>query len=193
MLLSTQAIPRSAECNSAIQQIANLRYGSGRHDARQSGKPNTLQTPAIKICVVQRGVIEFPTVSRNKRIPINGGQSFEQNPFCDLSSVGLPEAPDVAPDPGGGTLAASPASRKNRGRVDILRQTAHRGGKTVTVVTGFVGIGAPEKEKLLKAMQKACGTGGTLKEGRIELQGDNRAEVARILSEAGFRPVFAGG
>jgi translation initiation factor 1 len=77
--------------------------------------------------------------------------------------------------------------------VDILRQTAHRRGKTVTVVTGFVGIGLPEKQKLAKAMQQACGTGGTVKEGRIEIQGDKRTEVARILSEAGFRPVFAGG
>jgi translation initiation factor 1 len=63
----------------------------------------------------------------------------------------------------------------------------------VTVVSGFVGIGLPEKEDLAKAMQRACGTGGTVKEGRIEIQGDKRAEVARILTEAGFRPVFAGG
>jgi translation initiation factor 1 len=42
-------------------------------------------------------------------------------------------------------------------------------------------------------MQKACGSGGTVKEGRIEIQGDQRAEVARILTEAGFQPVFAGG
>jgi translation initiation factor 1 len=82
---------------------------------------------------------------------------------------------------------------KDRGRVDILRQTAHRGGKTVTVVKNFVGIGLPEKEQLAKQMQKACGCGGTVKEGRIEIQGDKRNEVARILTEAGFRPVFAGG
>ena len=88
---------------------------------------------------------------------------------------------------------ATPALRKNRGRVDILRQTAHRGGKTVTVITNFVGIGLPEKEKLAKQMQKACGTGGTVKDGRIEIQGDKRNEAARILTEAGFRPVFAGG
>jgi translation initiation factor 1 len=77
--------------------------------------------------------------------------------------------------------------------VDIIRQTAGRGGKTVTVVKGFVGIGLPEKEQLAKAMQRACGTGGTVKNGQIEIQGDKRAEVAHILTEANFRPVFAGG
>jgi translation initiation factor 1 len=83
--------------------------------------------------------------------------------------------------------------KKSRGRVDIIRQTAHRGGKTVTVVSGFVGIGLPEKEALAKAMQRACGTGGTVKDGKIEIQGDRRETVAQILTEAGFRPVFAGG
>src|SRR5215472_4053338 len=82
---------------------------------------------------------------------------------------------------------------RNRGRVDIQRQTAHRGGKTVTVVANFKGIGLPEKESLAREMQKACGTGGTVKDGRIEIQGDKRDEVARILTKAGFQPVFAGG
>jgi len=82
---------------------------------------------------------------------------------------------------------------KNRGRVDITRQTAGRGGKTVTVVSGFVGIGLPEKESLAKKMQRACGAGGTVKDGRIEIQGDKREQVAKILAAAGFRPVFAGG
>lgn len=111
---------------------------------------------------------------------------FGQNPFDKLSAEGLPPGPSQ-PD-----LPPSKA-KKSRGRVDILRQTAHRGGKTVTVVTNFVGIGLVEKEKLAKQMQKACGTGGTVKDGRIEIQGDKRKEVARILEEAGFRPVFAGG
>jgi translation initiation factor 1 len=115
---------------------------------------------------------------------------FGQNPFANLNSEGLPPGPEPSV---GGPGKPAPTAKKNRGRVDIIRQTAHRGGKTVTVVTGFVGIGLPEKEKLAKAMQKACGTGGTVKEGRIEIQGDRRTEVARILTEAGFRPVFAGG
>ena len=89
--------------------------------------------------------------------------------------------------------ANSEAPRKSRGRVDIIRQTAGRGGKTVTVVKNFAGIGLPEKEQLAREMQKACGAGGTVKEGRIEIQGDKRDEVARVLTRAGFRPVFAGG
>jgi translation initiation factor 1 len=108
------------------------------------------------------------------------------NPFAGLDSAGLPPGPQDEPAP-------TEPPRKSRGRVDIIRQKAGRGGKTVTVVTNFVGIGLPEKEKLAKEMQKSCGTGGTVKEGRIEIQGDKREEVARILTKAGFRPVFAGG
>ncbi len=107
------------------------------------------------------------------------------NPFAALKSDGLP--------PGQSDSAPPEPARKSRGRVDIIRNKAGRGGKTVTVVTNFVGIGLPEKEKLAKEMQKSCGVGGTVKEGRIEIQGDKREEVARILTKAGFRPVFAGG
>ena len=92
----------------------------------------------------------------------------------------------------GPAQAAKPEPR-NRGRVDITREKGGRGGKTVTVVDGFTGIGLPEKEQLVKKMRGACGCGGTVKEGRIEIQGDQRDTVARILTEAGFRPVFAGG
>jgi translation initiation factor 1 len=77
--------------------------------------------------------------------------------------------------------------------VDIRRETGNRGGKTVTVIDGFVGIGLPEKESLAKKMRNACGCGGTVKDGAIEIQGDQREKIAAILSEAGFRPVMAGG
>ncbi|MCS5589619.1 MAG: translation initiation factor, partial [Candidatus Thioglobus sp.] len=50
-----------------------------------------------------------------------------------------------------------------------------------------------EKKELARKMQKACSVGGTVKEGRIEIQGDKREEVKRILIKAGFKPVFAGG
>ena len=120
--------------------------------------------------------------------PPSDDPKFIHNPFGELTSEGLPPGPETLPGE-----STSPARKKSRGRVDIVRQTAHRGGKTVTVVSGFLGISLAEKQQLAKAMQKACGTGGTVKEGRIEIQGDKRNEVARILTEAGFKPVFAGG
>jgi translation initiation factor 1 len=83
--------------------------------------------------------------------------------------------------------------RKSRGRVDIRREKGGRGGKTVTVIDGFVGIGQPEKEQLARKIRAACGCGGTVKDGAIEIQGDQRETISRILSEAGFRPVWAGG
>jgi translation initiation factor 1 len=63
----------------------------------------------------------------------------------------------------------------------------------VTVAKNFVGIGLPEKEALCKKMRAAAGCGGTIKDGAIEIQGDQREAVVRILREAGFRPVMAGG
>lgn len=105
-------------------------------------------------------------MSRNKRLHIDGGQSFVPNPFAALRHEGLPSGGETSPAEAGRRSAEEgPRPQKNRGRVDIIRQTAHRGGKTVTVVSGFTGIGLPEKESLAKTMQKACGTGGTVKEG----------------------------
>jgi len=127
-------------------------------------------------------------MSAHERVPTDGGNTFGHNPFDALSSEGLPQGPESSP-----ALAVPQTKQKNRGRVDIVRQKAGRGGKTVTVVKNFVGIGLPEKEQLAKAIQKACGTGGTVKNGQIEIQGDKRTEAAQILSQAGFRPVFAGG
>jgi translation initiation factor 1 len=130
-------------------------------------------------------------MSATDKVPTDGGQSLGQNPFDALSGAGLPAAPQATAPHGGKAPPAVPA--KNRGRVDIKRTTAGRGGKTVTVVAGFVGIGLPEKESLAKKMRNACGCGGTVKDGDIEIQGDQRDKIAQILAEAGFRPVFAGG
>ena len=129
-------------------------------------------------------------MSNQGKVSTDGGQGLGQNPFAALSAAGLPVVPVR---PGSATPAPVQAPAKNRGRVDIKRTTAGRGGKTVSLVTGFVGIGLPEKESLAKKMRAACGCGGTVKDGDIEIQGDQRETVARILTEAGFRPVMAGG
>ena len=128
-------------------------------------------------------------MSADGKIPTDGGQGLGSNPFASLSGVGLPAG---SPQPIRNPHSPIP-NQKNRGRVDIKRTTAGRGGKTVTLVTGFVGIGLPEKESLAKRMRNACGCGGTVKDGDIEIQGDQREKIAQILTAAGFRPVFAGG
>jgi translation initiation factor 1 len=125
---------------------------------------------------------------KKTRIPTGGKSTTWTSPFAALRNMDLPSAPNIT-----SREVAPAAPQKNRGRVNIIRHTAHRGGKTVTVVTGFTGIGLTEMERLAKEMQKACGAGGTVKEGRIEIQGDQRESVARILANAGFRPVWAGG
>ncbi len=134
------------------------------------------------------------------KISTDGGQG--------LSGAGLPAGAETGQnkkttEPRRSTGDAGPQSirnpqsairnEKSRGRVDIRRETGGRGGKTVTVIDGFVGIGLPEKEQLAKKIRGACGCGGTVKDGAIEIQGDQRDTIARILTEAGFRPVFAGG
>jgi translation initiation factor 1 len=124
------------------------------------------------------------------RIPTEGGSGLGQNPFAALSGAGLPVAPASVLAQ---AAAKTPPPAKNRGRVDLRREKEGRGGKTVTVVTGFIGIGLPEKEQLAKKMRAACGCGGTVKDGQIEIQGDQRETIAKILLAAGFRPVFAGG
>jgi translation initiation factor 1 len=131
-------------------------------------------------------------MKEKKRLPTSGEPIAWTRPFGVLKDIALPPAPGMRP---GAVAREAPfiAPKKSRGRVDIIRQTAHRGGKTVTVVTGFTGIGQVELETLAKEIQKTCGTGGTVKEGRFEIQGDQREVVARILTNAGFRPVFAGG
>lgn len=123
------------------------------------------------------------------KISTNGGEGLGQNPFASLSPAGLPPAPASPIRPPHSAIRPP----RNRGRVDLKRTTAGRGGKTVTLITGFVGIGLPEKESLAKKMRNACGCGGTVKDGDIEIQGDQREKIAQILAEAGFRPVFAGG
>ena len=133
------------------------------------------------------------------KIDTAGGENLGQNPVASaLGGLGGlmpagPAASSAGSVPGGGKPAPEPDSGKNRGRVDVLRTTAGRGGKTVTVAKNFVGIGLPEKETLCKKMRAAAGCGGTIKDGAIEIQGDQREVVVRILREAGFRPVMAGG
>jgi len=78
------------------------------------------------------------------------------------------------------------------GVVRIRRETSGRKGKGVTTVNG---IPLPESElkTLAKKLKKTCGTGGALKEGVIEIQGDHREKLKILLEKEGFTVKLAGG
>ena len=77
--------------------------------------------------------------------------------------------------------------------IRIRREKKGRGGKQVTVLYDFQ-LSSKDLGKLGKQLKKACGSGGTVKEGGvIEIQGDHRDKIAALLQKQGFKTKFAGG
>jgi translation initiation factor 1 len=74
----------------------------------------------------------------------------------------------------------------------IQRQKKGRAGKTVTVVSNLQ-LTAQDLKGLAKHLKRVCATGGTVKEGNIEIQGDRRDQVAAALQELGYKYKYVGG
>ncbi|MDY7116515.1 translation initiation factor Sui1 [Halomonas sp. SSL-5] len=78
------------------------------------------------------------------------------------------------------------------GVVRIRRETSGRKGKGVTTIDG-VPLTEAELKTLAKALKKRCGTGGAVKEGVIEIQGDHREVLKAELESRGYTVKLAGG
>ena len=105
-------------------------------------------------------------------MPKKGGwQEFSSNAASTARPTATGSGPAGAPSP------------KGQQRVRVQRTKAGKGGKLVTAITG---LEAPEAElkTLLKQLKAAAGTGGTIKDGVIELQGDQVAPAISALEQA---------
>jgi len=76
--------------------------------------------------------------------------------------------------------------------VYLHRESKGRGGKTVTLVKNLV-LSDADLKSLAKHLKQVCGSGGTVKEGMIEIQGEHREKIAAALEKMGCKVKIAGG
>ncbi|RLD76761.1 MAG: stress response translation initiation inhibitor YciH [Bacteroidetes bacterium] len=81
---------------------------------------------------------------------------------------------------------------KSDGIIRVRREKKGRKGKTVTAISGFDPSSDSLKE-IAKNLKVACGTGGSLKDGIIIIQGDHREAIQRELQSQGFKVKLSGG
>lgn len=100
-----------------------------------------------------------------------------------LTGLDLPNLPA-----GPATAREEPATAAWKpGRVVLRRERAHRGGKTVIVIDDFAThLPLAFIERTAAKVRTACGCGGTIKDRRVEIQGDQAAKIREVLEAEGF-------
>jgi len=113
-----------------------------------------------------------------------------------LDTSGLPAGKEQPPSEPASSKAArsgavrSGAVRSKRGRVVLRREKARRGGKVVVIAHDFESsVRNSEIEELGRRLRKYCGSGGTVHEREIEIQGEQADKVRAFLEGEGFRVV----
>lgn len=86
---------------------------------------------------------------------------------------------------------ATPASSQD-GIVRLKKESKGRGGKGVTLITGLP-LNESELKSLAKELKQLCGTGGTIRDGIIEIQGEQREKLKPALENKGYTVKIAGG
>ena len=109
---------------------------------------------------------EKTEIDRKKRI----GVVYSTNPDYEYSDDSQEEA-DTLP--------------KNQQKLRLNMERTGRGGKTVTLVKGFVGS-EEDITALSKLLKQKCGVGGSVKDGEIIIQGDHRQRLVEILKKEGY-------
>ena len=128
--------------------------------------------------------------SKQKVSTDSADSSLASNPFGALDLGDLPNGPtqeQMRPK-------RVEKKAKSKGRVEVRREKAGRGGKTVTTLREFsTNVPLKELEAMAFSLKKTCACGGALKGRAIELQGDVCDRVIGELEKLGYKPVRAGG
>ena len=106
-----------------------------------------------------------------KKVNSLGGLVYSTNPDFKIEEESFDEQ-----------FTFEPECQKLRVNIDKKQ----RAGKMVTLVTGFTGI-EKDREDLGKKLKSFCGTGGSVKDGEIIIQGDNRDKVLQWLLKNGYK------
>jgi translation initiation factor 1 len=106
-----------------------------------------------------------------KKINSTGGLVYSTDPNFKMPGKNIREVQTPEPD---------------QQQLRIILDTKHRAGKAVTLVYGYIGAQS-DLEELGKKIKSFCGTGGSVKEGEIIVQGDNRDKVLQWLQKNGYK------
>ncbi len=116
--------------------------------------------------------------------PRSGGLVYSSTLGRTCPTCRMPVAQCRCPDPAEAVLG--------NGQVRVGHSAKGRGGKTVTLITGLP-LTAAALQALATTLKKRCGTGGTVKDGTIEIQGEHRDDIIAQLQQLGYRPKRTGG
>ena len=90
------------------------------------------------------------------------------------------------------TPALVTSLRPEQQTVYLHRESKGRGGKAVTLVKNL-NLSSTDTKALAKKLKAVCGSGGTVKDGIIEVQGEHREKIAEVLGKLGYKVKIAGG
>ena len=120
---------------------------------------------------------------KQKRVELNPLQQGLAELGQALSALELGPLPPAPAKP----VPIEAPKPKKLGRIVLQRETAHRSGRTVIVIRDFPpAMTTPALENLARDLRHAIGTGGTLRDRTIEMQGDQPARIRTFLEKLGY-------
>lgn len=115
--------------------------------------------------------------------------SKKQQRFSSLSDIVYSTNPDSLPKEEPESIITLPPAQQN---LRVWIEKNHRGGKIATIIKEFKGQ-IKDLEELGRWLKTSCGTGGSVKDGEIIIQGHHADKIVKLLIDKGYKAKRAGG